>query len=92
MRKSLLIICFLVFASHAGAKSNLSDTEIVQQIIRDSIASYPGNCPCPYNSTRNGSACGRRSAYSKPGGYSPICYPNDVSAAMIEKYRKKYGN
>ncbi len=92
MGKLLLIICFLLIASHTGAKSNLSDTEIVQQIIRDSIASYPGNCPCPYNSTRNGSACGRRSAYSKPGGYSPICYPNDVSAEMIENYRKKYGN
>jgi hypothetical protein len=92
MRKLLLTICVLVFASHAGAKISLSDAEIVQQIIRDSIASYPGNCPCPYNSTRNGSSCGRRSAYSKPGGYSPICYPNDVSSEMIEKYRKKYGN
>ena len=92
MRELLLAICFLVFASHAGAKTSLSDAEIVQQIIRDSIASYPGNCPCPYNSTRNGSACGRRSAYSKPSGYSPICYPNDVTAEMIENYRKRYGN
>jgi hypothetical protein len=92
MRKLLLIICILSLASHAGAKISLSDAEIVQLIIRDSIASYPGNCPCPYNSTRNGSSCGKRSAYSKPGGYSPICYPNDVSAEMIEKYRKKYGN
>jgi hypothetical protein len=92
MRKPLLIICLLVFTSHAGAKSNLSDTEIVQQMIRDSIASYSGNCPCPYNSTRSGSACGRRSAYSKLGGYAPICYPNDVSAAMIENYHKRFGN
>ena len=92
MRKLLLTICFLAFASHAGAKTSLSDAEIVQQMIRDSIASYPGNCPCPYNSTRNGSACGRRSAYSKPGGYSPICYPSDVSADMIENYRKRFGN
>jgi hypothetical protein len=67
MRKSLLIICFRLCAPHAGAKTNLSDAEIVQQIIRDSIASHPGNCPCPCSSTRNGSACGRRSAYSKPG-------------------------
>ena len=92
MRKSLLIICFLLCSPHAGAKASLSDAEIVQQIIRDSIASYPGNCPCPYNSTRNGSACGRRSAYSKPGGYAPICYPNDVSAEMIESYRKRFRN
>ncbi len=91
MRESLLIMCFLLFAPYAFSKTNLSDAEIVKQIIRDSIASYPGNCPCPYNSTRNGSACGRRSAYSKPGGYSPICYPNDVSAEMIENYRERYG-
>jgi hypothetical protein len=92
MRKSLLILCFLLFAPHTGAEARLSDAEIAQKIIRDSIASYPGNCPCPYNSTRNGSSCGRRSAYSKPGGYAPICYPNDVSAEMIESYRKRYGN
>lgn len=92
MRKLLLIICFLLFAPHTGAKSSLSDAEIVQQIIRESIASYSGNCPCPYNSTRNGSSCGRRSAYSKPSGYAPICYPNDVSAEMIESYRKRFGN
>ena len=92
MRKLLLITCFLAVASHTGAKTDLSDAEIAQQIIRESIASYPGNCPCPYNSTRNGSACGRRSAYSKPGGYSPICYPNDVSPEMIENYRKRLGN
>ncbi len=92
MRKLLLIICFLLFAPNAGAKTSLSDAEIVQQIIRESIASYPGNCPCPYNATRNGSSCGRRSAYSKPGGYAPICYPNDVSAEMIENYRKRFGN
>lgn len=92
MGKLVLIICFLLFTSHASAKSNLSDTEIVQQIILDSIASYPGNCPCPYNATRNGSSCGRRSAYSKPGGYAPICFPNDVSAEMIENYRKRLEN
>ncbi len=72
MRESLLIMLFLRFAPHAFSKKNLSDAEIVKQIIRDSIASYPGNSPCLYNSTRNGSECGRRSAYSKPGGYSPI--------------------
>jgi hypothetical protein len=91
MRKPIFIICFL-FSLSVEAKERLSNAEIVQQIIRDSIASYPGNCPCPYNSTRNGSACGRRSAYSKPGGYAPICYPNDVSTEMIQNYRKKREN
>jgi len=92
MRKSLLITCLLLVFSQSSAKAILSDEEIRQQIISESIASYPGNCPCPYNSTRNGSSCGRRSAYSRPGGYAPICYPNDVSAEMIQNYRKRYGN
>lgn len=59
---------------------------IVQALIAESISSYPGNCPCPYNTDRAGRSCGKRSAWSKAGGYSPLCYPGDVTAAMIEKY------
>jgi len=66
-----------------------SDAEIKQQIIKQSIASYSGNCPCPYNTARNGRKCGKRSAYSRPGGASPICYEEDVTPAMIEAYKKK---
>ena len=66
-----------------------SDDEIKQQIIKDSIASYPGTCACPYNVDRAGHRCGRRSAYSRPGGYAPLCYPNDVTKEMVEDYRKR---
>lgn len=69
--------------------SNISDSEIKQKIIERSIDNYSGNCPCPYNTTRSGRKCGKRSAYSRPGGYSPICYEHDVTQAMIEQYRKK---
>ena len=31
-------------------------------------------CDCPYDVDRAGRTCGRRSAYSKPGGRSPQCY------------------
>lgn len=65
-----------------------SDAQIRQSIIRDSIASYPGPCACPYSVMRNGRACGGRSAYSRPGGYAPICYPRDVSQAEIANYRR----
>jgi len=50
----------------------------VRQIINESIASYPGKCACPYSLMSNGRKCGKRSAYSKPGGYEPLCYPDDV--------------
>lgn len=33
-----------------------------------------GRCDCPYDLMRNGRACGGRSAYSRPGGRSPVCY------------------
>lgn len=36
--------------------------------------SYDGNCPCPYDLDVNGNQCGARSAYSRSGGASPICY------------------
>ena len=61
-------------------------SEVVQAIIRASWAGYPGPCPCPYNTMKGGRQCGNRSAYTKPGGYSPLCYPNDVTEAMITKY------
>jgi len=49
-----------------------------QQQIDESIASYPGSCACPYSRTSNGSKCGKRSAWSKPGGYEPLCYESDI--------------
>jgi hypothetical protein len=67
-----------------------SDADVKKAIIADSISRYPGNCPCPYNAARNGSRCGKRSAYSRPGGYSPICYDTDVTNEMISAWRKKH--
>lgn len=57
--------------------------EIIQDLIDESISSYPGPCPCPYSKARNGSLCGKRSAYSKEGGYEPLCYPEDITQGMI---------
>lgn len=88
--KSFLFVLAL-FSLTVNAKSNLSDEQIKQQIIQQSIAGYAGNCPCPYNVARNGSSCGRRSAYLKPRGYDPICYPRDVTAGMIQDYRGRNG-
>lgn len=87
----LLLTFIALLAFNAFADDRISDAEIKQQIIRDSIASYPGNCPCPYNVARNGSSCGARSAYSKPGGYDPICYPRDVTPEMVKDYKRRNG-
>jgi len=55
-------------------------------LIRQSVAAYQGSCACPYNSDRAGRRCGGRSAWSKPGGYAPICYPSDVTDARLASY------
>ncbi|WP_304168016.1 hypothetical protein [Lonsdalea britannica] len=68
----------------------LSDEQVKKAIIQDSINEYPGNCPCPYNSAKNGSRCGGRSAWSRAGGYAPICYDSDVSKQMIEEWRRQH--
>jgi hypothetical protein len=64
-----------------------SDAEIRAFLVEQSIASYSGNCPCPYFTDRAGRRCGARSAYSRPGGASPRCYPADVSADEIREAR-----
>jgi len=85
MKKLLLVI----LVSMVGLVQAATNEEIKQELIRQSISSYSGSCPCPYNSARNGSRCGGRSAYSRPGGYSPLCYPSDVTNDMIMKYRNQ---
>jgi hypothetical protein len=82
----LAAVALLVLLTPAVARS-MSDSEARKAIIQESLAAYPGPCPCPYNVARNGSSCGRRSAYSRPGGYSPICYDRDVTDAMIRQYK-----
>ena len=34
-------------------------------------------CECPYDRAANGSICGARSAWSRPGGRKPVCYTDD---------------
>jgi len=88
MRKRLIasLLCLML---PAVAAANLSDKQIREALIERSIAAYPGNCPCPYNLDRAGRQCGRRSAYTKQGGYGPLCYPSDVTPEMIASYRSR---
>jgi hypothetical protein len=76
-------------APSAAEAPEISDQEIAQQLIANSTARYPGSCPCPYNTDRAGRRCGGRSAYSRPGGYAPLCYENNITALMIQDYRRK---
>src|SRR5438105_3263119 len=85
------LVLSIAVAFNAGARDQDKSTEQIKQaIIKESVASYPGTCACPYNAARNGTSCGRRSAYSRPGGYAPLCYPSDVTDEMVEKYRRQH--
>jgi hypothetical protein len=86
MKTLLASVALLVLLTPTVARP-MSDGGARKAIIRESLAGYPGPCPCPYNVARNGSSCGRRSAYSRPGGYSPTCYDRDVTDAMIRQYK-----
>jgi hypothetical protein len=74
----------------ATVAPKLSSAEIAKILIADSIAAYSGPCACPYQSARNGSSCGRRAAYVRPGGYSPLCYAKDVTPEMVAEYRASH--
>lgn len=94
MHKAFLpALAFCLAVTGAFAKgSQPSDEEIAKTLIAQSIAAYPGTCACPYQAARNGSACGRRSAYSKPNGYAPLCYRKDVTDEDIARYRGRLNN
>lgn len=86
---SLMVIILLSRSNFAFAQS---DNEIKNIIIKQSIASYPRNCPCPYSLAKNGSRCGKRSAYNKRdkrGGYAPKCYPEDISPQELREWKQR---
>jgi hypothetical protein len=93
-RSALFVAVFLTALALSAAAdqrvaSKKTDAALKQEMIEASIAAYSGSCPCPYNRDRAGRSCGRRSAYSRPGGSAPWCYPADISQESVDSYRKK---
>jgi hypothetical protein len=60
--------------------------QVKKQMIRASTDAYDGNCPCAYDTDVRGRSCGRRSAYSRPGGESPLCYSKDITDEMVREF------
>jgi len=85
---SSLILLLLSFSLVVGKSWGQTDEEIRQILIRESIAGYSGNCPCPYSTDRAGRRCGERSAYSRGGGSTLLCYESDVTQKMVDDYRE----
>jgi hypothetical protein len=79
-----------------GGKSSatvaLTLAAIAALIVEESRQAYYAigrSCACPEDLTPTGRRCGGNSAYSRPGGASPFCYPSDVPPERIEQYRRK---
>src|SRR5258707_14770601 len=72
MRRRHIAVVFAIVSAlalssaRAQTKAKKTDAEIRKAIIADSIASYRGSCPCPYNRDRAGRNCGARSALQPP--------------------------
>jgi hypothetical protein len=66
----------------AEANSSQSGFELsasqVAALIAHSRADFAGECPCPYDVDQSGRRCGKRSAYSRTGASTVLCYPKDV--------------
>src|SRR4051794_15707135 len=92
--RSVAIAAVLVLSSGANAQpSQLSDAQVREQLVQESIAAYQATghpCACPDDLARNGFCCGGRSAYSRPGGATPLCYPNDVSDEIVRQWRRTH--
>jgi len=74
------------------ATAVISAAAIAALIVKESRSAYYAtgrHCACPDDRMRNGHVCGGRSAYSRPGGAAPLCYPGDVTAAQISEYRAR---
>lgn len=77
-------------ADQNKTKDALTDAAIIALIIAGSIAAYKAMgkpCACPSDTMRNGRACGGNSAYSRGGGFKPLCFATDITQAMISAYR-----
>jgi hypothetical protein len=78
----------------ATNRSLISDIAVIATVIAASRAAYLAMgkpCGCPDHVAANGSRCGLRSAHTKPGGFKPLCFPTDVSPAIIAAWRATGG-
>jgi hypothetical protein len=80
LHKSIAAFSGLMLAGAALA------VEMTQEAVRESIVRDPG----PYDTDRAGRSCGERSAWSRGGGYSPICYAREVTHQQVREFRLRH--
>lgn len=88
--KTKLLAIALIGCVMPVVGAELTDDEVKAALIKQSIEAYPRRCPCPYSLDSAGRQCGARSAWSKPGGATPYCYPADITSDMVREWRAKH--
>lgn len=83
MKKWLLAL--ILFTNQGYAQDILSD-DVKAILVKESIASYQGICPCPYTLDQTGKPCNGNSAWSRSGGASPYCYFDDIPEAILFQF------
>ncbi|MBN9287908.1 MAG: hypothetical protein BGO43_00170 [Gammaproteobacteria bacterium 39-13] len=83
------ILVFPLSANAFGELKAMTDDEIRQNIIKASLKSFEGECPCPYSRDSKGRECGEDSEYFRSRG-KILCYRQDISIADVNAYRLKY--
>ena len=66
----------------------MTQDDLRDLLLDNSVASYPGYCPCPYSRNVDGFECGVEAAYYKPGGFRIKCYPQNLKGQDYIFYRK----
>jgi hypothetical protein len=87
----LLLLTLLIGAGNCFA-ANMSDEQVKQAIVDQSISQQKEPCPCPYSKHPDGRQCGKRSAYHKLKEDRPICYTINVTSQQVDDYRAKHPN
>ena len=71
-----------------------SDEYIRQAVVQQSVGAYLSSgaiCPCPYSLMPLGNRCLGQSSYNHPNpGATVLCYPDDVTDAMVENWKASH--
>jgi hypothetical protein len=68
---AMLVVAF--YGSTASFKVQSSKADAALPVATEELLIFAGNCDCPDDTDAAGRRCGKRSAWSKPGGAQPIC-------------------
>ena len=89
LHKSIAVFSGLMLAGSAWT-AEMTDEQVRERIVRDSVTSFSGSCACPESTDAAGRRCGERSAHSKPGGVKPLCYTHEVSDQQVREFRQRH--